>query len=562
MKLSYIAFAAVLVSQLSLGSQYQVKKRFAAVLVNQLSLGSQYQVKKEDDRTTLTFEDVKEKELFASNEQVLKKTFSDQVKAQQFFLAGRDSIEVQTSDSEDTLRPQIAGGLLSTMLMAYNNHVPLVLRPDDVWLTVSAVVARYIDKHAEELRDRFVSRSGKKELNLNLPLISMDQALSIMANTIHNNIEDEALKDFFTPNFSTTTPTDRTVSNIQLMAGTKSYFDFKMSFWCGIPKVTLLGTLGDWEELRIKADYIQSLGGDMAKWHGLLARVLDQLVATYKGEVDKDFWQRVFTSALRGSGSTEYNGWSLVFAPFDSDGEYLLNEDATSIAKTHNYAKPNHNGVDEILLQDSMVDVSVTINDKPMIVYAGVSLPKYNKDSNSLSPSVDYALIAKKQWTLEEFHNHVISNNNNIKLKAKYAIVSQFAFHIIKETHLPNQRLTEMAQLIKGFFTTPSGMNYSKRGRWVKELSDEEARLRHPFLYDANLRGLFVTASDKPIAALADWAEDSAFDRTNLQAFCSFLKDKNTHSWIDSPTYIEIHNAVQNAQEDDVIDSFLRTVGM
>ena len=53
--------------------------------------------------------------------------------------------------------------------MAYAYHIPLMLRPDDIWLAICQGVARHIDIHQKELRKKFVDFDGKKTLSIERP---------------------------------------------------------------------------------------------------------------------------------------------------------------------------------------------------------------------------------------------------------------------------------------------------------------------------------------------------------------------------------------------------------
>jgi hypothetical protein len=58
--------------------------------------------------------------------------------------------------------------LLSAVGRAFAEHRPLVLCPDAVWLTIARGVAQHIRLHAEELRPRLVSHTGRKRLTVDL----------------------------------------------------------------------------------------------------------------------------------------------------------------------------------------------------------------------------------------------------------------------------------------------------------------------------------------------------------------------------------------------------------
>ena len=61
---------------------------------------------------------------------------------------------------------------------------------------------------------------------------------------------------------------------------------------CGIPEITLKGTVEDWKLLHEKA---LSLGRyDLEWWTEELRPVLDQFVAAALGEVDRQFWSSIY----------------------------------------------------------------------------------------------------------------------------------------------------------------------------------------------------------------------------------------------------------------------------
>lgn len=55
-------------------------------------------------------------------------------------------------------------GFVQGALRAYNNHHHLILRPDEVWISILTQFSAYVNAHAEELREMFVAHEGKKEL--------------------------------------------------------------------------------------------------------------------------------------------------------------------------------------------------------------------------------------------------------------------------------------------------------------------------------------------------------------------------------------------------------------
>lgn len=102
-----------------------------------------------------------------------------------------------------------------------------------------------------------------------------------------------------------------------------------MSTECGIPWIELQGTLEDWEELRLRADQLLA-NGVMPKfadaWRPGLIQILDEFVASYRGNVNHHFWQSICKKVQHGAGSGAYttiSGWITTLFPHIDDGRHL-----------------------------------------------------------------------------------------------------------------------------------------------------------------------------------------------------------------------------------------------
>lgn len=149
---------------------------------------------------------------------------------------------------------------VDTAIMAYNNHHHLVIRPDDIWMSILSQFSLYVNANPEELRRLFVQHEGKKVLRLDMGQadatgnfagkcserqVDFGIVTSGMAKLIQENIVDPELRDWFLPTFSTTTETDRVVASAMLMATLKEYFTCEAGMMCGLSAVTLLGDRAD-----------------------------------------------------------------------------------------------------------------------------------------------------------------------------------------------------------------------------------------------------------------------------------------------------------------------------
>ena len=104
-----------------------------------------------------------------------------------------------------------------------------------------------------------------------------------------------AVRAWIEPDFSTTTQNDRLIARTAFMGVLQKYFSYECHIECGLPKVTLEGTVTDWERLLQKvqglANFADREPQGLAAWQRLLEPIVQQFIASAQGAVDEDFWQ-------------------------------------------------------------------------------------------------------------------------------------------------------------------------------------------------------------------------------------------------------------------------------
>lgn len=240
-------------------------------------------------------------------------------------------------NEEQTLNPRIEatslakeqvigrGGLVDVVLRAFDQHLPLTFRPDDIWILLTYGFAKHVDANAEALRSRFVAHEGKKVLEIRVdhfvvgetsPELWERDAFSQFSSQIRTHI-GEKTHMMLTERYSTTSVTDQAIHEITLMAAMKNYFGYKMRTCCGIPWIELRGTEEDWINLRKRAEAM--FGDLMPEYTKLLLPVLDEFVAASKGNVNLQFWQSICKIIEHGQGSgsfTTVSGWINLLYPY------------------------------------------------------------------------------------------------------------------------------------------------------------------------------------------------------------------------------------------------------
>ncbi|KAF0712611.1 Aste57867_4747 [Aphanomyces stellatus] len=203
--------------------------------------------------------------------------------------------ESPPSNHEDTVGNK--NGFVLGVLRAYSSHHNLVLRPDDVWLAIMVQFGLYVHGHADTLLATLVKHKyGQKTLqvktNGTLRTVEYGHLLKQFVGLMEEHLVDPSLGDWILPAFTTTTDHDRIVGSVVMMASLKAYFKYNILLLCGIPEVTLLGSVRDWESVRARIDGLLPFGREMKMWVDLLVPVLDQFVAAANGNVDRNFWRQ------------------------------------------------------------------------------------------------------------------------------------------------------------------------------------------------------------------------------------------------------------------------------
>lgn len=219
------------------------------------------------------------------------------------------------------------------MVQAFADHRPVSLSPDVIWMLISQAFSQEVNSDPERFRDKFVDFDGKVDLivqskkQLYDPQFDWTGTIDGFAQKIDECTKSDVAR-LLTADFSTTGTIERMASEIVLMETTKSFFNFiVMYISCGIPSVTLTGTVQDWQKVLDKTVGLKKLGA--GSWASDLEPILKQFVKAAQGNPEQSFWQDMVMvntpERLQGGGCsfetpTNLDGWFLKLMPFDKDG--------------------------------------------------------------------------------------------------------------------------------------------------------------------------------------------------------------------------------------------------
>lgn len=202
--------------------------------------------------------------------------------------------------------------------LSYSKHYPLILSPDTVWLTIAQGFGNHVNANAEKLRKRFVSHEGKKMILIDEPSFvkgspdnnwqgTFDQLSDKLAEYIGKK------RDLVVNDFSTTGLVEKAASELVLMDSMKSYFKYAVRTLCGIPNITLTGTVEDWKNIRTRAENLAEF--DLDWWVKSLVPTLDHFVKAAEGNPDIKFWDEMYKQG-GGSGGPYISGWVNTLMPY------------------------------------------------------------------------------------------------------------------------------------------------------------------------------------------------------------------------------------------------------
>ena len=223
---------------------------------------------------------------------------------------------------------------------AHNNHYPIRIKPDDIWLLIVQAFSNHVNANSEELRKMFVNFDGKTTLIVEYPLSSIQEVDKKVLENFSEQINSQMVEylgkdliDTLTSDFSTTTNDSKIISKISIMGAFKKYFDYEMDLCgCGIPYLILEGTAEDYKKIIEKANKLKKYEFD---WY--IDRILphiSKMVEAKEGKIDKEYFKNMIqkeeiteasyglSGMYEGDKKFEYlSGWFLELFAYYKEGD-------------------------------------------------------------------------------------------------------------------------------------------------------------------------------------------------------------------------------------------------
>jgi Domain of unknown function (DUF4419) len=242
---------------------------------------------------------------------------NEPVRTQLVRQCGRPFVAFSHDASFQVVRAPAVHPLVNAVCFAFSEHRPLLLTPDDIWIVIAQGFAQHVNNHAERLRKRFVRHEGKVKVTLNVAAFpSAPEDWAEMIDMWSEEICRHVVADFeslLVCNFTTTTPTIRTASQVVMMDAFRQYFDYVACVICGIPEITVKGTIDDWCAIRDRVAILEKY--DLHWWTHRLLPICDGFIETVKGRPAEHFWRHIY-SPKEVYGGNVVTGWLADLFPY------------------------------------------------------------------------------------------------------------------------------------------------------------------------------------------------------------------------------------------------------
>eukprot|EP01124_Arcella_intermedia_P031308 TRINITY_DN703_c0_g1_i3.p1 TRINITY_DN703_c0_g1~~TRINITY_DN703_c0_g1_i3.p1 ORF type:complete len:358 (-),score=100.17 TRINITY_DN703_c0_g1_i3:48-1121(-) len=285
--------------------------------------------------------------------------------------------------------------LLACIDLAFNEHRPLALTPDDFFFPLAQSAALHIDKLLREKKTvlGLTPQTQKVKLIVRRDDFSLersdnpwDQIFEDFGNQIEGYIGSDNYH-LLRGDFSTSGAFQNAAYDVNLMDACKSYYDYHNMFGCGIPQINLIGSSQDWKNLKTKSLAICDLV-PVPGWKEALDDILTKIIHSYDNPNDQEsckFWCNMYRKGHH-SGGNHIDGWINLFFPWIRCREELeLSKDVGNMNGKGMLGGRNVNSY-----QSSVASAPVSCNDRGRQVelryFAGQVGIQWNPDHHEVSP--------------------------------------------------------------------------------------------------------------------------------------------------------------------------------
>lgn len=296
-------------------------------------------------------------------------------------------------------------GLVNAVYFAFSEHRPLVLTPDALWITIAQGLAHHLTNHAEALRSNVVRHKGKITLEAATMELQEPQHWASIVQQWSDGISQHVRNDLYQLmicDFSTTSPVIQTASQVVMMDAFQQYFNYELAFICGIPSITVKGSVNDWVKIRERVDVMANFHLDW--WTDRLKPICDGFIATVQGTPSQRFWKHIYSPKEMYGGDC-ITGWLADLFPYVkhpiTDAPTVRNP-ILGIPRTNLTEK---DGLSSVKIPVGLSRAPFTLTSastdesKELEIVAGFVGVRQQADNGQLEPEIGWAVVEPDLFT-------------------------------------------------------------------------------------------------------------------------------------------------------------------
>lgn len=356
------------------------------------------------------------------------------------------------------LIPTFSNSLIGTIEKCFDEHRPLVLTPDVIWLTICQGSSIHINENFDELEFKIFKKGKPKEI------IQRNDSLEYGGEYWSDLIDSISLQtsefthaniyNFFVQDFSTTTRTERTAYQISLLESYKQSFTYVGETGCGIPSITLKGGKEDWQQIYRNLEMLDEI--ELGWWKEVLEPVICEFVDVYDGKINLSFWSDIYKNSKR-YGNFYLSGWIIKFFPYIVEKEAVDYENSDFDEDFGGYKVGRHyklnpfiNNTDYLMAKlttrnlpsglssiDIVWDNKKTNSKTDVVLYSGfMGMKQYS--NKSLEPFIGWAATEKGQKQSKDKKNiNVRSNGHKMEHNEDYWVPEVVDYPSVRAIYNP-----------------------------------------------------------------------------------------------------------------------------
>lgn len=201
---------------------------------------------------------------------------------------------------------------LGYLQTCYHKHEKVMMNPHHIWYTILCEIAQAVIKDPKKHATIF-TKSPDKKIDILVPCASELEPLRMDA--IYEQLVGLVPVDtkLFVPDLSTYTEKARLATLGAFLEAASPFYNYMM-YACGIPVIKVGGVVEDWlliqDNCRILSIKFKDVDSHLSPYLDSVMGILDHIINSFHGIIDKEWWKDIYTDERCGSGSDKFiSGW-------------------------------------------------------------------------------------------------------------------------------------------------------------------------------------------------------------------------------------------------------------